>query len=166
MSFREPIKVLADVIQEEMSLADGQIMLAYEKWEIPKNPGMYVALNYVSSKPIGQRNYFDPTTSIEEQSSTVHHVIQIDVMSFDSSARMRKEEIFMALTSMFSQQAQEENNLQIAMIPSDFVNTSSLEETKIMNRFTMTIAVTSTSRKVKKADYFDQFATPEVTYND
>ena len=64
----------------------------------------------------------------------------------------------MALRSYASQSLQEANNLQVAMLSSDFMNTSSLEETKIMNRFSIAIGVTALHTKIKVPPYFDGFS--------
>ncbi len=161
-NFVEPIKVLADILQREMNLAKGQIMLAYQQYEIPKTPGLYVALDYMGSKPIAVSNTIVPSeTGMDEyQSVTMRHLIQIDILSFNSEARTRKEEVLMALSSVYSQSKQTENSLQIARLSSEFTNTASLEETKILNRFTISIAVTAVHNKIKgTADYYDDFTT-------
>lgn len=160
--FVEPIKVVADILQKEMLLAKGQIMLAYQQYEIPKVPGLYVALDYLSSKPISANNTIlpSPTGMDEIQSVTMRHIIQIDILSFNSEARTRKEEILMALSSVYSQAQQAANSLQIARLSSEFTNTASLEDTKILNRFTISIAVTAVHNKIKgTADYYDDFTT-------
>lgn len=164
---REPILVISDIIQSELGLVDGAVMLDYEKFNIVPDPGLYVVLSYVSGKAIGNNNYSIPSTSgmTEVQQAAMHHIIQIDVMSFDSSARTRKEEIIMALRSIYSQQQQEENTMQIAQIPGEFLNASSMEDTKILNRFTMSIAVKSIYSKTKAAPYYDTFQTLEEHIN-
>lgn len=162
IEYIEPVKVIAGIIKEELQLADEQIMLAYEKYMIPKTDGLYIALNYVSSKKIGggSRAVPVPTGMQEEQTVTMLHLIQIDLMSFDSEARVRKEEILMALSSIEAEMEMNRQHMQIARMPSSFVNTASLEETKILNRFTITISVTAAHAKIKTTpNYFDKFQT-------
>lgn len=164
-SLREPIKVILDIIKSELGLADGQIMIINQKWNIPSTPGLYVAISYISGKVIANNNYVEPVVNgvVEIQEVTMLETIQIDVLSADASARTRKEEIIQALRSVFSQQAQDSNGLQIARIPSDFLDASSLEETTILNRFMMTINVTSLFSKTKSlGGYYDKFPTEGV----
>lgn len=168
---REPIKVVADILQKEMEIPDGQIMLGYQKWDIPTDPGLYVALVYIGGKAIGNNNYFtssgdEPAQQIEHQEVAMRHVVQIDLLSFDASARIRKEEVLMALRSIYSQQQQEKYAMSIARIPSDLVDASSLEETKMLNRFTLTVPVTALHTKTKAAPYYDKFKTAEVHENE
>lgn len=163
---RETVKIIGDIIKGDLQLSDQQVMLAFQKFNIPTVKGLYIAISYVSGKAIGNNNYFLPETVEESQEVTMHELIQIDVMSFDSSARVRKEEIIASLRGIRSQQMQDKYQLQIARIPGDFLNVSSLEETAYLNRFTITVAVTSLKRFSKFPSYYDTFAEPAVVVNE
>lgn len=164
---REPIKVVADIMAHELPLAVGYIMLNDEKWNIPKSyDGIFMVLSYLGpNKVIANTNKFDPATDEEVQSTTVLEVIQIDFMSYGPAARARKEEVAMALGSMYSQQWQEKYGCQIARQPEPFVDTSNLEGAGMLKRFTTRISVTSIFMKSKAAEYYTTFPTPEVKYN-
>lgn len=154
----EPIKVVRDILKSELGLDEGAIMLAYEKWDIPATEGLYVALSYMGpGKIVANVNDFDPVADQEIQQVTMVNTVQIDVMSFDGSARVRKEEVAMALASIYSQQQQEKNNMQIGRQPTAFADASNLEVTKMLNRFVTTVSVTSLHVKRKSAGYFDKF---------
>jgi hypothetical protein len=90
------------------------------------------------------------------------HLIQIDALSYDDSARTRKEEIIMALGSIYSRQQQAENNMQIARQTEPLMPVESLEATARLKRFTTVISVTALHSKIKTAAYYDTFQTPEV----
>lgn len=154
---REPIKVLGDILQHELVLKNGTIMLTNEKWTIPKTQGLYVALGYASSRVICSKSELKTETNEEVQTVTMLHMIQIDMMSFNGEARARKEEIPMALGSFYAEALMEQYQLQLARQPSPLIDASSLEETKRLNRFTTTIQVTAQHKKVKDASYYDQF---------
>ena len=171
--WREPIKVLADVIKDEMDLDEGHIMLAFQGWGIPQDDGLFVAISVLSGKPIGNNNYFDggddttdpPVLPTEVQQIAMSELVQIDVMSFNSDARSRKEEVLMALASLRCLRAQADYSFQIASIPQGFANASSLEETKYLNRYTTTLVVKSIKTKTKAAEFFDTYETTEVHSN-
>jgi hypothetical protein len=167
MEWREPVKVLADVLKDELALASGQIMLGYQNWPIPKNAGMFVAISTVSTKPVGTNNFLrDAEGGAEEVQQIVSaEVVQIDAMSFDNTARTRKEEILLALGSMRCQRAMIENHMQIARIPQNFLNASTLEETGMLKRFTVTLVIQSIKTKVKAAEYYDTILETEVHAN-
>ncbi len=170
----ESVQVIANILQTELELEDGQISLLNEKWDIPELPGLYIVVGTISGKSIGNKTYIEtlnegtPDITVNEvQISTWHELIQIDLMSFDGSARERQAEIGMALNSFYSQGKQDENSMSIARISTDMLPISDFEDTKILNRFVTTIAVTSLKTKVKvMTDYYDQFQTPEVKVNE
>lgn len=162
---REVIKIIGDILKEQMQLREDQIMLAYSKYDIPANADLFISLSYLSGKAIGNVSYFDPETNHETLTTTMNDLIQIDIMSFDSSARQRKEEVIASLNSIYSQQQQDTYNFQIGRIPSEFINVSSLEETKFLNRFTISVAVTSLSTITRYPDYYDKFDNAEATFN-
>ncbi len=162
MPQREAVKVIGDILASELGLRTtgptAQIMLTNERFNIPPTEDLYVAISYVDGKPIGNNNYFDGNTVIETQQVVMLYHIQIDMMSFDASARQRKEEVYLALRSLFSQSQMEINNMQVSRMPSAFVDASSLEESKRLNRYTMTIAVTAMTTKEKAvAATYDAF---------
>jgi hypothetical protein len=168
MASRETLKSIRDILINQMGLTEGQVMMAYSKFDIPLNDQLYIALSYVSSKAVGSNSQWDPTLDPPQEiiCMTLHEVIQIDVMSFGTDARTRKAEVAAALASVFSQQQQEMYNFNIGRIPGDFVNASSLEETKYLNRFTMNVQVTTPVTVTKNPAYFDTFGTPTFVVND
>ena len=167
-TFREPAKVVADILAHELEIDAQHITLTDEKWNIPKDKGLFVHLSYIGpNKPIASSNELDTsvTPPLEVQSITAMDTVQIDFMSYDSSARTRKHEIAMALGSIYSQQAQERYQCQIALMPTPPVDTSSLEGTGMLNRFTATVNVTALFKKSKVAEYFTALNTPEIVPN-
>lgn len=159
---REAVKVIGDILASELDLRTtgetAQIMLTNERFNIPPTNELYIALSYISGKPIANNNYFDGNTAIETQAVVMLYQIQIDIMSFDATARTRKEEVYQALRSIFAQAQMETNNMQVARMPLAFTDASSLEESKMLNRYTMTIAVSALLIKQKSVDStFDAF---------
>lgn len=162
---REPIKVLADILKSEMALGDGQLMLGNENWLIPANTGLYIALFYGPDTVIGSNNNFDTDTNEEIQTVAMLHTINIDAMSFDESARVRKEEIIMALGSVFASNQLGLYNMAIGLLPQGFVPMAELEDTKQLNKFRITFAMNALHQKVKAVEYYDDFPTPTVITN-
>lgn len=159
-SVREPLKVIADILQQEMGLTSKQIALAYQDYSIP-NDGLFVVLGYLGpTEEIANQGYFDSVNNTEVQEVAVRHTIQIDIMSQapDNSARLRKEEIALALRSFYSKLQQDKYLIGIAWLQSDFTDASSQEETTMLNRYVTTCAVNAVHRKVKTAQYLSTFA--------
>lgn len=147
------------ILQHEMGLEAGQLMLGLENWEIPKNVGLYVALLYGPETVIGNNNYnsLDESGEYSEvQDSVMLHMIDIDIMSFDSSARLRKEAVLWAVQSYYAQTLMEQYQMRLAATPGSFSPVqNSLEETKQLNRFKITIMINAMHRNVKATPYYD-----------
>jgi hypothetical protein len=161
----EPVQVIADILQTEMGLTDKQITLAYQKYNIPNN-GLFVVVGYLGpSEMIANQGYFDEDLDTEVQEVVFKHTIQIEIMSLapDNSARIRKEEIAMALRSFYSLQQQELNLLGIAWLQSDFIDASYAEATAMYQRYITTCFVNALHRMVKGAGYLDNFPLELIT---
>lgn len=161
---REVSKIIADVLQAEMELDDAHCLLGDQKWDIPADKQLFVAVFDQTSPPIGAANYLDTdetsdTFGKEIQQSTTLHDVRIEIMSFDADARLRKEEIGLALNSIFAQQSAEKYGIQIGRAQSP-VNASETEITGRMQKFVIHLNITALHQKVKTpptADYFDKF---------
>jgi hypothetical protein len=166
---KEAAKIIADVITAQLGLVAGQIMLTNQKWIIPETQGLYVAISYVSGKVIGNTNYSIPTSGgmQENQELVMLYQIQIDLMSYDDSARVMKELAYMGLLSVASQQIQETYNVQIARDPQPFQDVSMLEESGRLNRYTTLIAmtqlITNTNANVPYFSDFTQSVPPQIS---
>lgn len=155
----EPITLIAQVLQHEMELTAEQIVFAYQKYKIPTT-GLLVVVGYLGpSEQIAAKSFFDPATQEERQQSVFRHLVQIEIMSLapDNAARLRKEEIALALGSFYCQQLQEKYQMGVAWLANEFVDATHVEETAMLNRYITTVAMTALHKKVKSAQYLDNF---------
>ena len=162
----EPIKVLAGILQNQMALGAGQIMLGFENWEIPETPGLYVYLAYGSEQVIGNNNTSALDSEgnfVEVQQCVMLHQVVIDVLSFDSSARLRKEGVLWALASQYAQNEMELNGMRIASTPGSFTTITSPEPSKQLNRFQLGIEVYAMHQNDVAAPYFDSLQPVALT---
>lgn len=152
------LPVLCDIIQHELALADGKVMVYNQSFLAPTTEGLYVVLGYIGGKAIGNTaEVTDETTGINEtQNVSMLEMVQIDLMSIDLSARLNKEQVILALHSDYAQKVMELNRMQIARIPGQFNDVSSVEGHAILTRFVMTINVLSVYTKTKAVDYYDE----------
>lgn len=171
-TYREPGKIVQDVIQHDLDLVNGQVMFTNQKYEIPTD-GLFIVVSYVGPSKVVASNsdWIDNGAGgmTERQSVNVDHLLQIDVMSYSDEARIRKEEIMMALQSIYSEQQQEQYSMNIARHPGPFMDTSFLEATKMITCYTTTIRTKSVLRKERPvADIYTDFSRavpPLVTVN-
>jgi hypothetical protein len=171
LTYREPMKVLADILVHELELDDivvdnvelSPVMLYNERYKIPATyQGIYIVLSIVSSKVIGQVNRAENATDglTEVQGITRNEMIQIDLMSANSDARTRRDEAVMALNSLYAQQQCELYNMKISRTPPQIVDLSMLEGSSRMNRYAITINAQSAYNRTKDAEYYDTFQNP------
>lgn len=154
----EPIKLLATILAQEMSLPAGQIMLGLENWEIPKNTGLYIALSYGPEQVVGNTNNNDTDLQgnyTEVQSAIMLHTVEIDIMSYDSSARERKEGVLWAIKSYTCESLMAQYQMKVASISASFVPVITLEETKQLNRYRISVLVNAIHTNVKTTPYYD-----------
>lgn len=163
-TFREPALVICDIIQHELELKDKQVLVYNNRADLDTGQGLQVVVAYLSGRPIANHNEVTDVQAgmLETQQVQVNELYQIDIMSADTSARRRKEEIVMALASVYAQQLQEKYQMSLARIPSSFVDVSDVEGAARMNRYSMTVAVNALYTKAKAAEYYDNIPSPEV----
>ncbi len=163
------MKVMADIITSEMTLPDltidskvfSPVMLYNERQKIPPTyKDIYIVLAIVSSKIIGTVNRPEDAEAglSQVQGVTRNEMVQIDIMSQNSEARTRRDEVIMALNSLYAQQQCELYNIKLARIPLQTVDVSALEGTSRLNRYAITINAMSTFNKVVEAEYYDNFS--------
>lgn len=166
----ETEKAIADIIQKELGLTTEQIWIYNQDFVMPSTSGLFVVVGFGWSKTISSRNEIketvdesEVTTVLELQCCNVLENIVISLMSKNSEARQRKNEILAALSSYYAQQIQEKYSFKIGRIPTNFINVSDAEGSTTINRYNITIPVYVWYEKEKQistgdgADYYNDF---------
>lgn len=150
---------IMDVIQAEMVLADDQVYLFDQKFTVPNDERIYIALGVLSAKPFGvSRSYDGSGLGLGEiVSVNMQATLSIDIMSRSEDALVRKEEVILAMMSTRSQQAQEALGYMLARLPSSFVNISEIDGAAIPYRFNISVNVQYFVKKTQSVDYYDDF---------
>jgi hypothetical protein len=162
-----PLGLFCEVIQREMNLASGRVYLWDQKINQPTDSGLYIAVGVLTCKPFANTTAMDGSGSGLDaiQSVNMLATLSIDAISRGPEARDRKEEIILALNSIYAQSQQELNSFYIGKLPAggQFVNLSNIDGAAIPYRFNLSINVQYVYRKIKAAPYFDDFSIPTVT---
>lgn len=164
----EPLFLFCEIIQREMGLANGQVFLWDQKVFQPKDSDLYIAVSVANCKPYANRTVPDPVTGWADavQSLNLKAILDLDIISRGPSARDRKEEVVIALNSIYAQSQQEINSFSIGRISTDFVNLSLVDGAAIPYRFKISVALLYQMTKTKSIAYFDTFNNPpSVTTN-
>lgn len=161
-------KILVRLMESQMGMT-GRVAQYNQKWMMPTDDGLYLVIRYLWSKPIGNRVTYAPPTEDadglkEMMGMQVQERYALELLSRSTEARMRKHEVLFSLASTESQQVQEENNLKIATLTSDFRDTSYLDGAAILNRFSLEVNILRAYRRVRTVDYYDKFQIPPIVY--
>lgn len=164
--YTEPLKVIADILQTKLGLKAGRVMLYNQKYNIPKDDKIFIMVGEEDNDVYAASTntmYTPDGNGYEERNDVlVRATAVIDVLSAGPEARERKHEVIMALNSIYSQQMQELNSLRIANLPVGFVNTSDLEASQMLNRFTIKFNILYRKSNKNNVDYYDKFKTEVV----
>ena len=164
----EFIKSVALILERELGLKKDQVILANQKFDIPTDDRLYIAVTLLGAKPFGAKTEYvpDPITGelVETQGVNVQEMYSVLAYSKGPTARQRYWEIPAALVSTFAQQQQEELAFNIGYLP-QMSDVSEQDGTSRLNRYSLTFAVLVAYRKSKPVDYFDQFDQPTIISN-
>lgn len=167
-----PLMLVCEILQREMGLANGRVYLWDQKIMQPTDSDLYIAVSNSSCKPfasnIGPGLVGGVTDwSVVEQRVNMHAILDINIISRGPAARDRKEEIILALSSLYSEAQQEANSFHIGKLPpgARFLNLSQVDGAAIPYRYQISVGMQYTVVKSKAADYFDTFEDVEVETN-
>jgi hypothetical protein len=164
----EPIKVVAMALQAQLGLDEKHIMLGLENWSIPNDKGLYVSLLYGPEQIVSntQQNSVDSNDAyVEVQSSVMLHTIEVDIMSYDSSARTNKEQVLWACTSYQAKQLMGQYQMKLWGMPSVMIPVGSLEPAKQLNRFRFSITIQALHQNEQVTPYYDTITKVGLTEN-
>lgn len=154
---REPILIIADIIKDFLQIAANRILITNQDYNLPKDKDLFIVIQHTSSQPYSSVNRTSPTDDgyQEEINLLTREEYIINVMSKNSDARTRKEEILLALNSVNSFEQQEKYQFNIAEISNSFINVSELEGAGMFTRYAIKIVLMAWKNKVQGIAYYD-----------
>ena len=161
------IGLFCDILQSEMGLVQGRVYFWDQKIMQPTDSGLYIAVSVPSCKPFANTiRTEDSALGLNSfQCVNMLATFDIDIISRGPEARDRKEEIIMALNSVYAESQQEQNSFLIGRLPpgSRFLNLSLVDGAAIPYRFKISVNVQYAVTKTKTVPYFDDFSQAQVT---
>lgn len=159
---REPIKIIADTIKDFMALADDQIYIYNQDFNIKNTGGLQVVIQYNSSTPYSITNKFIPANegvegAIQKLRLLTREDYTINVISKTDEARQRKEEVLLSLITQNASDLQEEYQFKIFNISSGFIDVSEVEASGTLNRYAISISLLTSYNREIDAPYYDTF---------
>jgi hypothetical protein len=158
---REPIKILGDIIINQMGLAPDKVFLYNQDYKIPPVEGIWIVIDFGFSTNFGtSTKYINTVDGMNESLFTCQREqYTINILSKNQEARLRKEEVLLALQSSFSQEMQEKYQFHIAKISPQITNLSYLEGGSMLNRFGINVTVLASYEITKNiVDIFENFS--------
>jgi hypothetical protein len=171
----EILKILVDIVRREMRLKADQVVIYNQRWIIPPDDRLYVAISVTGSAPFGvNRKYAsssatDPQTGQpvptlnEELSVNTRDILTFNIYSASGEARERRNELIFALESTYAEQQMEKYSFLIGSVPTSYVDVSEEEGTKIINRYAITYNVQYAQSASNPVEYFDKFQDVALT---
>lgn len=164
----ELVRVINAIIRREMALQEDQTMLYNQRWKIPPDDRLYVTCSILGSKPYGVNRSYSASPAIVETPTKITEVLNenisvnaqdllsLKVFSKGDQARIRRNEILMALNSTFAEQEMERLSFRIGAVPISYVDASEEEGTTIINRYVITYAILYAQSVTKPVPYWDE----------
>lgn len=161
------LDLLRLILINQMSLEPDRVNIYDEKWKIPAFEDLFITLEYRNARCISNRNTYVSTGGdpVEEQDVNMLENITVGVFSRDRSATQRKEEVLMAIMSMYAQSLQEAYAFKIARVGS-IDDLSSLEGSAMLKRYDINLTVFTWYQKIISAKYISPPFLVRITAND
>jgi hypothetical protein len=163
-----PLELVCDIIQTQMGLAQGRVYLYEQKINEPGDSGLFIAIGILACKPFGNNRKIVANSATGMNQIQVVNMwanLTIDIISRGPDARDKKEQVLLALKSLYAQQQQELNSFFVAPISSSFQNLSQLDGAAIPYRFQIGAVIQYAVKQITSVPYFDSFSQPVVTQN-
>jgi hypothetical protein len=161
----KPWQFLCTVIQGELGLDPGQVYVYENRYKIPPDHRLYVAIGIQNRRCISNANA--PAANgaglQQVQFSSWYASLMINLLSKSFEARDRAEEVVMALKSNAMQAGCELYAFRFGENPMSFANVPDLDGSAIPSRFVATTSVIYGVGKTSQIPYYDTFGAAEVT---
>lgn len=168
ISVLTPLRLVCSIIETELGLNNGQVYIYNQKFNIPKDNSLRVAVGVISMKPFSNINRSEDNGAgglRQVQVTNIKALLSIDIFSKGTIALERKEEVVMSLNGNYSKRVQEANSFAIASLPMTFVNLSAIDGVEIPYQYNLSINMQYSVKKISNIEHFETFNEPTVITN-
>lgn len=164
---REPDKVICDILVEEMQISADRVVVYDQNFIPPKDSGIYITVALSSTKIIGSTNKFKPAeegppakNDREVKTVTTSETYNVEITSKNTDAKLRRFEINSAMSSTFSIQKQEENQMSIFRANQN-MDLSFIEGGSSLHRYRIPVIINSMKVYEKDITTYNSFQSPQ-----
>jgi len=162
MTITQAGQLIGSILVAFMGIDPARIILKNEKYDAPKDGGMYILIEYEGPAGIvGINSHKEYTADTETMSISSHEKYAVEVCGFDQTATDRKNEVPMALRSQMAIRAAEDNNCSI-FIAGPTLDLSSIEGSSALRRYRIPVIMSNIERKTVSADMMTAFPAPTI----
>ena len=162
MTITQAGQLIGSILVAFMGIDPARIILKNEKYDAPKDGGMYILIEYEGPAGIvGINSHKEYTADTETMSISSHEKYAVEVCGFDQTATDRKNEVPMALRSQKAIRAAEDNNCSI-FIAGPTLDLSSIEGSSALRRYRIPVIMSNIERKTVSADMMTAFPAPTI----
>ena len=137
------LDLIRGILVKELGINDDRVNIYNQKFKIPPDDQIFIEVGYKGSpKTISSRNIVKDVAGnfTEYQEIAMMEHIYVGMFSSGLDAIRRKEEMLMAINSVYAQQIQEANSFKIARL-SAIDDLSALEGAAMLYRFEISLVV-------------------------
>lgn len=156
----DALLLFCDVVMRGLGLDPTRIWIWDQKIFQPTDYGLYVTVAEMEPKVIANVNSSPNTGDTQSQFVTFISRLEVNLISRDQSARLRKGQFIMALNSSYAEQQQKLNGFQISRVPKSLTNVSVQDGAAIPYRYSAWVNLQYAEPASSSQDYFSTFNVP------
>lgn len=162
------IQLVADIIRSEMGLSQDQVYLYNQKYDIPLDSRLYVAVGMNSLKSFGNRPRYVGGSSALTAIQTTNVVASLSIHVFSRSvlALLQKEQVLLALSSPYAESQMELNSFFVAPVTTSISDISVVDGAAIPYHYFFSVNLQYFSQKTTSPAYFSTFPMTSVITDD
>lgn len=157
----QPDKVLAQIIQDRLNLPTGRVVLYDQNFKAPSDKAIYVVISTGLDTIISNVNKFNNETKQQEQFLTMNTEYIVEITSQDTSAKLRRHEVLMAINSNEAINKMEENNIRIFRTKT-IQDLSFIEGRSSLHRYRIPVIINHIEIIKSDTSYYEEYQKPEV----
>lgn len=162
MTITQAGQLLGSILVSFMGIDPERIILKNEKFDAPKDGGIYILIEYDGTAGVvGVNSHSDYTANEETMSMSSHEKFAIELCGFGQDATDRKNEVPMALKSSIAVRAAEDNNCSI-FLSGPSLDLSSIEGSSALRRYRFPVIMSNIERKTVAENMITEFPAPTI----
>lgn len=164
----EPGKVVAELIRCGLGLDEDQVILTNQKFDLPKDDRIYIAIAIYPGRAFGVRNAHEWDDVGEQfylrQGTNRQEAYSVTMQSRSNQARIRNWEVPLALCNDAAALAMAQYAFKIGYLPTSMTDVSGLDGDASLGRYNLTFRALVRYEKIAPVPYYGQFSIPPLVY--